>query len=70
MNAIHFVGFRGDEFNRAIKVFGKPDFIHRNFDTRVFGGGEFDKDNDIVIFANSSDAKTPSPFAFDDSSVF
>ena len=25
--AVHFVGFRGDEFTSAVRVFGKPDFI-------------------------------------------
>ena len=33
---LHFVGFRGDEYNRAIRVFGPPDFIHRDWDWRAF----------------------------------
>lgn len=26
--ALHFVGFCGDEYSRAVLVFGEPDFIH------------------------------------------
>ena len=45
---LHFVWFRGDEYLRAIQVFGRPDFIHLGWDRRakreVFDG-------DTVIFA-------------------
>ena len=47
---IHFFGFRGDEYNRAIKVFGLPDFIHPVHDKRAYV--EIDRENDILIFAN------------------
>ncbi len=30
--ALHFVGFRGDEYTRAVRVFGPPDFIHIGWD--------------------------------------
>lgn len=33
--AVHFVGFRGDEYNRARRVFGEPDFVHRDWDVRA-----------------------------------
>ena len=46
----HFFGFRGDEYNRAVKIWGKPDFIHPVHDRRAYV--EIDKDNDILIFAN------------------
>ena len=46
----HFFGFRGDEYNRAIKIFGLPDFIHPVHDRRAYV--EIDKDHDILIFAN------------------
>jgi len=26
--AIHFVGFRGDEYSSAIRIWGVPDFFH------------------------------------------
>lgn len=37
MQCLHFVGFRGDEYNRAVAVFGTPDFIHRSWDARAVG---------------------------------
>lgn len=63
---VHFVGFRGDEFVSAVKVFGKPDFYHRVFDARA--KAEFAED-DIVVFARGSEDKF-SDFTFDDSRVF
>ena len=36
--AIHFIGFDGDGFAAAIRVWGKPDFIHKFFDKREGGG--------------------------------
>ena len=33
--ALHFVGFRGDEYHRACRVFGSPDFVHPRFDARA-----------------------------------
>ena len=63
---LHFVGFRGDEYLSAIKVWGKPDFFHRVFDDRVFGDVA---DGDTVIFANGFDKKK-TKFTFDDSRVF
>lgn len=52
--AVHFVWFRGDEYNRACRIWGKPDFIHIGWDRRaareiaahdtvVFARGEFDQ---------------------------
>lgn len=32
--ALHFIGFRGDEYHRACRVFGAPDFVHPRFDAR------------------------------------
>lgn len=63
---IHFVGFRGDEFWSAAKVFGRPDFFHRVFDHRA--KVEF-ADGDVVVFANGAEDKF-SRFVFDDSAVF
>ena len=48
--ALHFVCFRGDEYNRAKKIWGEPDFVHPVHDKRAYV--EIDKDNDIVVFAN------------------
>ena len=48
--SIHFFGFRGDEYNRAKKIWGEPDFIHPVHDRRAYI--EIDTDIDILIFAN------------------
>lgn len=33
--AIHFIGFRGEEYWSAVKVWGKPDFYHIGWDMRA-----------------------------------
>ena len=48
--SIPFFGFRGDEYNRAKKIWGEPDFIHPVHDRRAYI--EIDTDIDILIFAN------------------
>ena len=35
---IHFVGFRGEEYWSAVKVWGLPDFYHRGYDLRMRRG--------------------------------
>lgn len=64
-NALHFVGFRNDAYNRAVRLFGKPDFIHRHWDKRavdeVFEG-------DTVVFA-VGDENQPVALHSDDDSV-
>lgn len=49
---VHFVGFTGDEYTRAVRIFGKPDFIHPAFDPRArreFASG------DKIIFAKGDE---------------
>ena len=47
MMCVHFVGFRSDEYWSAVKVFGPPHYVHRDYDDRVFTEvGE----EDIVVF--------------------
>lgn len=48
--ALHFIGFRGDEYNRAKKIWGEPDFIHPVHDRRAYV--EIDIFEDTLIFAN------------------
>lgn len=66
-NAVHFVGFRGDEYNRAVRVFGQPDFIHNVWDKRavaeVFDG-------DVVVLGPKGRDDHVAEFTFDDSSRF
>jgi hypothetical protein len=60
--ALHFVGFRGEEYWSAVKVFGLPDVIHYTWDQRAqreIGLG------DVIVFAK--DYGKPSPFNHDDS---
>lgn len=52
--AVHFVGFRGDEYWSAVKVWGKPGFIHMGNDVRM---RREMCEGDIVIFANGTEAK-------------
>ena len=68
--ALHFVWFRGDEFHRAIRVFGRPDFIHIGWDLRaqrevapedtiVFARGPADQEPQARSFPDTiEDAKT------------
>lgn len=46
---VHYIGFRGDEYARAYRVFGGPAFIHRVHDARAYR--EIDWEGDLVIFA-------------------
>jgi hypothetical protein len=46
--ALHFIGFRGDEYLSAVRVWGRPDFIHRVHDKRAF---REIAPVDIVVFA-------------------
>lgn len=65
-NALHFVGFRGDEYTTAVKLFGLPDFYHYCYDVRA--ASEF-MDGDTVVFANGSE-KRCFPIAYNDSDKF
>lgn len=64
--AIHFIGFKGEEYISAIKVWGKPDFFHRYYDFRTIS--ETMK-NDTVIFAKNAKI-IPNKFNFNDSEIF
>ncbi|RMB54973.1 hypothetical protein C8J44_0205 [Sphingomonas sp. PP-CE-3A-406] len=61
--ALHFVGFRGDEYLRAIRIFGPPDFIHVGWDSwaklDVAAG-------DVVVFARGTFDDPPSAYSFPD----
>lgn len=51
--ALHFVGFRGDEYWSAINVFGLPDFIHHDWDH--WAVADVDPDLDTVVFATGDE---------------
>jgi hypothetical protein len=55
---VHFIGFRGDEYHSAVRIWGKPDFIHMKWDRRA----QIEiVDGDIAIFA-VGDEHEPVPF--------
>lgn len=45
---LHFVGFKDDRWHSAVRVWGKPDFIHRFYDHRAVGDMA---PGDKVVFA-------------------
>jgi len=61
---IHFIGFRGEEYHNAVKVFGVPDFFHLVHDHRAYG--DIDKDNDVVVFGPKADPEYISPYSDQD----
>lgn len=63
---LHFVGFRGNEYLRAIEIWGHPDFIHQRQDARF--KQEY-TEGDKVIFANGHEKKF-AKYSYDDSSFF
>ena len=65
VRAIHFVGFKGEEFFSAVRVWGLPDFVHRWKDDRFKHGGEVHP-NDLVVFANGEETKVRK-YTFNDS---
>jgi hypothetical protein len=61
--AVHFVGFRGDEYTRACRAFGSPDFIHRGWDQRA---QREIAPEDTVVFAKGSFDQVPRRQSFND----
>lgn len=53
---VHFVGFRGEEYWSAVKVFGLPDFIHRGWDLRA---RREIADGDMIVFATGGADQEP-----------
>lgn len=51
--ALHFVGFRGDEYRSAVRVWGSPNFIHLMWDRWA---QQDMHSSDTVIFAKGTDA--------------
>jgi hypothetical protein len=48
---VHYIGFRGDEYVRANRIFGGPAMIHRVHDIRA--QSEIHETDDLVIFAGN-----------------
>ena len=65
-----FVGFTGEEFTRACRVWGEPDIVSRFADRRMFADVA---PGDTVIFANGEEANKARRFrrpSFNDSTHF
>jgi hypothetical protein len=62
--AVHFVGFSGEEFHSATRVWGPPDFIHRGWDERA---QREIADVDTVVFGPNASPDFVNPRSFDDS---
>lgn len=54
--ALHFIGFRGEEYWSAVRVWGRPSFIHRWLDLRARRDMHPD---DVVVFAQGDWAQDP-----------
>lgn len=63
MRAVHFVGFRGDEYYRACRVFGVPDFVHIGWDRRTRREVAAD---DLIVFATGEYNQPYSARNYDD----
>jgi hypothetical protein len=59
----HFVGFRGDEFWSAVRIWGRPDFIHRRWDQRA---RREIAPGDTIIFATGTEGDAPARWNGDD----
>lgn len=64
--ALHFIGFKDDRVWNALKVFGPPDFWHRNWDVRAM---QEIAPGDVAIFATGNEMDEPKAQAHDDSAV-
>lgn len=60
---VHFVGFRGEEYWSAVKVFGRPDFFHIGWDLRA---QREIADGDLVVFAKGCADQAPAERNFPD----
>lgn len=60
---VHFVGFRGEEFWSAVKLWGYPHMVHMGWDKRA--KREIGED-DLVIVANGADENGFSKYNYPD----
>lgn len=60
---VHFIGFRGEEYWSAVRIWGEPHMIHMGWDNRA--RREIGED-DLVIFANGHGEAPPRRFNYPD----
>ncbi|MXO84562.1 hypothetical protein GRI38_00750 [Altererythrobacter aurantiacus] len=58
-SVVHFIGFRDDRYWNAVKVFGPPDFIHRNWDRYA---AQDIAPGDTVVFAEGEASRPPKSY--------
>ena len=56
---VHFVGFRDDRYWNAARVFGRPDYIHRDWDRYA---ADAVAPGDTVVHANGDGDRPPRSF--------
>jgi len=59
--ALHFIGFRGDEYHAARRIFGPPDFIHIGWDRWA---AQDIAPGDRAVFAIGTIEDAPSRYSF------
>lgn len=68
MPHVHFVGFRTDhEFFAAVRVWGRPDFIHMIHDNRMYGDVA---PTDTIIFGSKADPAIISVYSWQDHEIW
>lgn len=61
---VHYIGFRGDEYVRAYRLFGGPAMIHRVNDART--QSEIDPERDLAIYSGKEREDRPRDFIASD----
>lgn len=61
--AVHFVGFRDERYWSAVKVWGRPSFIHRGWDMRA---QREIAEGDTVVFATGEADQVPKVRSYND----
>jgi hypothetical protein len=67
MMLVHFVGVTQDQFVNAVRVFGKPDFVHKWHDHRSHG--DVDWDSDTVVLGDKG-RTTPCKWSWQDHELY
>ena len=57
---VHFVGFRDDRYWNAVRVFGPPDVVHRDWD--IYAANDI-APGDLVIHAEGEADRPPRSFS-------
>lgn len=60
---VHFIGFRGDEYLSAVRVWGLPHYVHRGWDKRA---RHEIAPGDTVVFAHGTSDDPPGEWDFHD----